>query len=118
MTDAEIRAEYVYQLWAELDRMQAEWDGEHETFFQEHPELRDDPVYAPNREFMCEMFDRGEFEWVYANTFRFWPPEGFVTDGRILEVMRKPDVVWVIPSFGAKGDRVYVDVTIIDGDDA
>jgi hypothetical protein len=118
MTEAEIRAEYVTQLCAELDRLQAEWDAEHEAFFQEHPEHRDNPTFAACREFMCELFDRSECEWVYVNTFRLWPAQGFVSDGRILEVMRKPDVVWVIPSFGAKGDRVYVDVTIIDGDDS
>lgn len=114
-TQADIRAEYLAQLWAQLDRLQAEEDAEHDAFIAAHPECAADPVYAPRREFMCDLFDESECEWKYVNTFRLWPPQGFVSDGRILELMQGPDVVWFGPSFAAEGNRVYIDVTVIDG---
>jgi hypothetical protein len=106
MTDTELRLEYVEQLCAELDRLQAAEDADAAEFLS-----------APRREFMCEMLDYSECEWMCSNLFRIWPPLGYAWDARLLDLIGGPDVCWSLPSFGVEDGRVFVEVMIIDGDD-
>lgn len=118
-TDAEVRAEYVMALWDVLEGHQRLWVDEEMKFLNEHPELMDDPVYYPVRdEFMNELFNCGDCEWTYANTFSFFPPDGFVIDSRLFEILGAPKETWFGPNVQLVGfvgrQCISLQTTVVD----
>src|SRR4051812_6212871 len=102
ITDADIRYEFTVQLQDLLQKMQDEWHAQEVVeiaeILKEHPEHAGKSWCQPSTEFMNDAFNSGDCEWTHGNTFRFWHPQGYVLDERMLEILRKPDVVWCGPS--------------------
>ncbi len=120
-TDADIRYQYITAIWDALDELASEWNAQEEKFFLEHEDLR---AELQRKEFMNELFDAGECEWSYANTFTFIMPDWFACDQRTLDILGSPDVVWFGPHISAMialenadGVALTISTTIIDSDE-
>lgn len=112
-------------LWEILEGLQRQEDEESYSFYLEHPEYGpDDEVFGLRREFMNELFDRGEVE-IFANVFRFYHPEFFVLDHRVLDILGpeehrklrgKEHMCWGYPHVSILEGRLCVEVMLIDRD--